>query len=94
MITQRGGSRAVYIGTYDALKDLTMPNTKVVAFRDNIHLMVHSGITEGSPSEINFIATLLCVNGTLNQEIIFAPDQHLGRYIEKITGRKMPLMKL
>ena len=71
MITQRGGSRAVYIGTYDALKDLTMPNTKVVAFRDNIHLMVHSGITEGSPSEINFIATLLCVNGTLNQEIIF-----------------------
>ncbi len=71
MITQRGGSRAVYIGTYDKLKDLTMPNTKVVAFRDNIHLMVHSGITEGSPSEINFIATLLCVNGTLNQEIIF-----------------------
>ena len=71
MITQRGGSRAVYIDTYDKLKDLTMPNTKVVAFRDNIHLMVHSGITEGSPSEINFIATLLCVNGTLNQEIIF-----------------------
>jgi quinolinate synthase len=26
-----------------------------------------------------------------NQEIIFAPDQHLGRYIEKITGRKMIL---
>ena len=71
MITQRGGSRPVYIGTYDTLKDLTMPNTKVVAFRDNIHLLVHNGVTEGSPSEINFIATLLCVNGTLNQEIIF-----------------------
>jgi len=26
-----------------------------------------------------------------NQEIIFAPDQHLGRYLEKITGRKMIL---
>ncbi len=26
-----------------------------------------------------------------NQEIIFAPDQHLGRYIEKTTGRKMIL---
>ncbi len=25
------------------------------------------------------------------QEIIFAPDQHLGRYIEKTTGRKMIL---
>ena len=71
MITQRGGSRAVYIDTYDKLKDLTLPNTKVVAFRDNIHLLVHSGITEGSPSEINFIATLLCINGTSNQEIIF-----------------------
>ncbi|MDX2083256.1 MAG: quinolinate synthase NadA [Rickettsiales bacterium] len=26
-----------------------------------------------------------------NQEIIFAPDQHLGRYLEKETGRKMIL---
>lgn len=26
-----------------------------------------------------------------NQEIIFAPDQHLGRYLEKVTGRKMIL---
>jgi quinolinate synthase len=26
-----------------------------------------------------------------DQEIIFAPDQHLGRYIEKVTGRKMIL---
>lgn len=26
-----------------------------------------------------------------NQEIIFAPDQHLGRYLEKTTGRKMIL---
>lgn len=26
-----------------------------------------------------------------DQEIIFAPDQHLGRYIEKTTGRKMIL---
>ncbi len=26
-----------------------------------------------------------------DQEIIFAPDQHLGRYLEKITGRKMIL---
>ena len=25
------------------------------------------------------------------REIIFAPDQHLGRYLEKITGRKMIL---
>lgn len=71
IITQRGGSRRVNIDTYDTLKELTLPNTKVVAFRDNIHLLVHNGVTEGSPSEINFIATLLCVNGTLNQEIIF-----------------------
>jgi quinolinate synthase len=27
----------------------------------------------------------------LNQEIIFAPDQHLGRYLMKETGRKMIL---
>ena len=27
----------------------------------------------------------------LSQEIIFAPDQHLGRYLEKVTGRKMIL---
>lgn len=26
-----------------------------------------------------------------NQEIIFAPDQHLGRYLEKVTNRKMIL---
>ncbi len=26
-----------------------------------------------------------------SQEIIFAPDQHLGRYLEKVTGRKMIL---
>jgi quinolinate synthase len=26
-----------------------------------------------------------------DQEIIFAPDQHLGRYLEKTTGRKMIL---
>lgn len=26
-----------------------------------------------------------------DKEIIFAPDQHLGRYLEKITGRKMIL---
>lgn len=26
-----------------------------------------------------------------DREIIFAPDQHLGRYLEKITGRKMIL---
>ncbi len=26
-----------------------------------------------------------------DQEIIFAPDQHLGRYLEKVTGRKMIL---
>ncbi len=26
-----------------------------------------------------------------DKEIIFAPDQHLGRYLEKITGRKMLL---
>ena len=26
-----------------------------------------------------------------SQEIIFAPDQHLGRYLEKTTGRKMIL---
>jgi quinolinate synthase len=26
-----------------------------------------------------------------DQEIIFAPDQHLGRYVEKQTGRKMTL---
>lgn len=26
-----------------------------------------------------------------NQEIIFAPDQHLGRYLETVTGRKMIL---
>lgn len=71
MITQRGGSRRVQIDTYDNLKDLTMPNTKVVALRDNVHLMVHNGLTEGSPFEINFIATLLCINGTTNQEIIF-----------------------
>lgn len=71
MITQRGGSRRVAIDTYDSLKDLTMPNTKVVPFRDNIHLLVHNGVTEGNPFEINFIATLLCINGTLDQEIIF-----------------------
>lgn len=71
MITQRGGCRRVAIDTYDSLKDLTMPNTKVVPFRDNIHLLVHSGVTEGNPFEINFIATLLCINGTLDQEIIF-----------------------
>lgn len=71
MITQRGGSRRVVIDTYDSLKDLTMPNTKVVPFRDNIHLLVHNGVTEGNPFEINFIATLLCINGTSDQEIIF-----------------------
>lgn len=27
----------------------------------------------------------------LNQKIIFAPDQHLGRYISKVTGRDMLL---
>lgn len=26
-----------------------------------------------------------------DKEIIFAPDQHLGRYLEKVTGRKMIL---
>ncbi|OFW80416.1 MAG: quinolinate synthase [Alphaproteobacteria bacterium RIFCSPLOWO2_01_FULL_40_26] len=26
-----------------------------------------------------------------DREIIFAPDQHLGRYLEKVTGRKMIL---
>lgn len=71
MITQRGGSRRVAIDTYDSLKDLTMPNTKVVPFRDNIHLLIHNGVTEGNPFEINFIATLLCINGTSDQEIIF-----------------------
>lgn len=71
MITQRGGTRRVVIDTYDSLKDLTMPNTKVVPFRDNIHLLVHNGVTEGNPFEINFIATLLCINGTSDQEIIF-----------------------
>jgi len=71
MITQRGGSRRVVIDSYDTLKDLTMPNTKIVALKDNVHLIVHNGLTEGSPSEINFIATLLCINGTNNQEIIF-----------------------
>jgi hypothetical protein len=71
IITPRGGSRRVNIDTYDTLKELTLPNTKVVAFRDNIHLLVHNGVTEGSPSEINFIATLLCINGSNNQEIVF-----------------------
>jgi hypothetical protein len=33
--------------------------------------LVHSGVTEGSPNEINDIATILCVNGSEAQEIIF-----------------------
>lgn len=71
VLTQRGGSRRVQLDTYDELKDLTMPNTKVVNLNDGVHLLIHNGVTEGSPSEINFIATLLCINGSNCQEIVF-----------------------
>lgn len=71
VLTQRGGSRRVQLDTYDELKDLTMPNTKVVNLNDGVHLLIHNGVTEGSPYEINFIATLLCINGSNCQEIVF-----------------------
>lgn len=66
-----GCARNIEINSYDKLADLTQPNTRVVPLNDGIHLLVHSGATEGSPEEINDIATILCVNGSNAQEIIF-----------------------
>lgn len=66
-----GCARNIEINSYDKLADLTQPNTKVVPLNDGVHLLVHSGRTEGSPEEINDIATILCVNGCANPEIVF-----------------------
>ena len=66
-----GVAQNIEINNYDRLADLTQPNTKVVPLNDGVHLLVHSGRTEGSPEEINDIATILCVNGCNTPEIVF-----------------------
>lgn len=38
---------------------------------DGVHLLVHSGKTEGNVDEINDIATLLCINGSNCQDLVF-----------------------
>lgn len=51
-------------------------------------------------AEIKALSDIICTSSNaikivesvpLNKEIIFAPDKNLGRYIEKMTGRKMIL---
>lgn len=71
LLKRKGCSQGVVIDEYDVLAEITRPNTKVAPLRDGIHLLIHSGLTEGSPEEINDIATILCVNGCDNPEIIF-----------------------
>jgi quinolinate synthase len=51
-------------------------------------------------AEIKALSDIICTSSNAekiirsidpDQEIIFAPDRHLGAYLEKITGRKMKL---
>lgn len=70
-IAKDGGTHQQSIKTFDELKNLTLPNTKVVQMHDGVHLLVHSGKTEGNMDEINDIATLLCVNGSNCQDLVF-----------------------
>jgi hypothetical protein len=71
LMKMSGCSEKIDVSSFDQLADLTLPNTKVVPLNDGIHLLVHSGATEGSPEEINDIATILCVNGCNTPELVF-----------------------
>ncbi|HPW65487.1 MAG TPA: quinolinate synthase NadA [Salinivirgaceae bacterium] len=66
---------------------LKYPNHKVITYiNSSTDIKVLSDIICTSSNAVKIVQSV-----PENQNIIFAPDENLGRYVEKISGRKMVL---